>query len=532
MKIQHKRGKKKRPIPHFKNSPNFINQKKKRRAPRHASNESVGETPRDDDDDDDGADAADDLFGDASVLADGLGIDEDDEASLAPRAPVVTIMGHVDHGKTSLLDAIRSTRVTAGEAGGITQHIGAYSVETSAGPRVTFVDTPGHAAFSQMRERGANVTDIVILVVAADDGVKDQTKDSIAAARQANAPIVVAINKCDKPEADVARVQGELMGFELVAEELGGDTLMCPVSATEGTGLDELLDKVLLQADVLELKANVERDATGAVLEARVEKGLGTVATTLVQRGTLRVGDVFVAGAAWGKVRAARRATRAGERRGEARARARDGRGRGGVARRPRAAAPERAPPPAPPPLARAGARDPRRRGEARRGRGSEQPRPGHGLGEGPHAEGGRPAAGPSTRRRAPARARRTAPTARANLLSRIFLRIVVGPPPRARSQGRRVGAAGAQAHRRARQHRAGARGRGDGGHAHGDARGAVRGRGDGRGRGHDRGRGRAQGEARAQRRREGRRAGRSRAHYDYYDCDDDDDYDDDHGDD
>eukprot|EP00957_Ditylum_brightwellii_P009022 681949-Ditylum_brightwellii.AAC.1 len=257
---------------------------------------SDGEEDYDDDYDDDELD-------EDSALAVGFAIDEDDPEDLLPRAPVVTIMGHVDHGKTSLLDAIRNTRVTAGEAGGITQHIGAYQVEHNGSP-ITFIDTPGHAAFTDMRERGANITDIVILVVAADDGVKQQTADSIACARQAGVPLVVAINKCDLETADVGRVKADLTGYDVLTEDLGGDVLHAEVSAKEGTNLDDLLSKVMLQAELQDLKANPNRDATGVVVEARVEKGLGTVATTLIQKGTLKVGDAFVAGETSGRVRA------------------------------------------------------------------------------------------------------------------------------------------------------------------------------------------------------------------------------------
>ena len=233
----------------------------------------------------------------------GVALDEDDPDTLMPRPPVVTIMGHVDHGKTSLLDAIRNTRVTAGEAGGITQHIAAYQAEHE-GSTITFIDTPGHAAFTDMRERGANTADMIILVVAADDSVKQQTADSIACARQAEVPLIVAVNKIDLEAADPNRVLADLAGYEILTEDLGGEVLCSQISAKEGTGLDDLLSKVMLQAEVLDLKANPDRDAHGVVLEARVEKGLGTVATTLIQRGTVRVGDSFVAGEAAGKVRA------------------------------------------------------------------------------------------------------------------------------------------------------------------------------------------------------------------------------------
>ncbi len=233
---------------------------------------------------------------------------EDDQQGEQPedlvlRAPVVTVMGHVDHGKTSLLDAIRKTRVAAGEAGGITQHIGAYHVEVNS-KRVVFIDTPGHAAFTMMRARGAQVTDIVILVVAADDGVMPQTKEAIDHARAAGVPIIVAINKVDKPEADVQRVKQQLTEFELIAEDWGGDTIMVEVSAIQGTNLDLLLEMILLVADVAELKANPERAGSGVVLEARLDKGRGAVATILVQNGTLAVGDSFIAGTSLGKVRA------------------------------------------------------------------------------------------------------------------------------------------------------------------------------------------------------------------------------------
>lgn len=235
----------------------------------------------------------------------GVLVREDDRPEdLHPRAPVVTVMGHVDHGKTSLLDALRRTDVVAGEAGGITQHIGAYQVELASGDRMTFLDTPGHEAFTAMRARGAKVTDLVILVVAADDGIMPQTVEAINHARAADVPIIVAINKIDKPEADADKVKNALMQHELVPEDYGGDIMCVPVSAVEGTGLDELQEAILLQAEVLELKANPQREASGIVIEARVDKGRGTVATLLIQRGTLRVGDIVVAGASYGKVRA------------------------------------------------------------------------------------------------------------------------------------------------------------------------------------------------------------------------------------
>ena len=237
-----------------------------------------------------------------SALSVGFAVDEDDPDDLKPRPPVVTIMGHVDHGKTTLLDAIRNTKVTAGEAGGITQHIAAYQVDHH-GNMITFIDTPGHAAFTDMRERGANITDIVILVVAADDGVKQQTADSIACARQAGVPLIVAINKMDLETADPSRVLSDLTSYDILTEDLGGDILSSQISAKASTNLDDLLDKVMMQAELQNLQSNPDRNAQGIVVEARVERGLGPIATTLIQKGTIQVGDYFVAGSKYGKVR-------------------------------------------------------------------------------------------------------------------------------------------------------------------------------------------------------------------------------------
>jgi translation initiation factor IF-2 len=229
---------------------------------------------------------------------------EDTDQNLQPRAPVVTIMGHVDHGKTSLLDAIRHANVASGEAGGITQHIGAYQISTDKGQKITFIDTPGHAAFTAMRARGAKVTDIVVLVVAADDGVMPQTIEAINHAKAASVPIIVAINKIDKPQADPNRVRTELLQHEIVVESMSGDTLEVSVSALKRTNLDKLLEAIALQAELLDLKANPDRLADGFVIEAKLERGRGPVGTLLVQRGTIRVGDIIVAGSSWGRVRA------------------------------------------------------------------------------------------------------------------------------------------------------------------------------------------------------------------------------------
>ncbi|MBL6781528.1 MAG: translation initiation factor IF-2 [Alphaproteobacteria bacterium] len=230
--------------------------------------------------------------------------DEDDPATLRPRPPVVTIMGHVDHGKTSLLDAIRSTDVALGESGGITQHIGAYQVRTAADNRITFIDTPGHEAFTEMRMRGATITDIVILVVAADDGVMEQTIEAISHAKAAGCPVIIAVNKCDKPEADPQRVRNELLKHEIVTEDFGGDVLCVDVSAHTKAGLDKLEEAIMLQAELLELKANPDRAAEAAVIEAKVERGRGSVASVLILKGTLEIGQVFVVGAETGRVRA------------------------------------------------------------------------------------------------------------------------------------------------------------------------------------------------------------------------------------
>ena len=227
-----------------------------------------------------------------------------DNKNLKLRSPIVTVMGHVDHGKTSLLDSLRNTNIVAQEHGGITQHIGAYKVKTEKGKSITFIDTPGHAAFTEMRARGSKVTDIVVLVVAADDGVKPQTIEAIKHAKAAKVPIIVAINKCDLPAADPQKIKNELLQYELIAEELSGDTLFTEVSATTKKNLDKLKENITLQSDLLDLKANFEGSATGVILESRIDKGKGPVSTVLVISGNLEKGNYFVSGNTWGKIRA------------------------------------------------------------------------------------------------------------------------------------------------------------------------------------------------------------------------------------
>ena len=230
--------------------------------------------------------------------------DSVDESKLYPRPPIVTIMGHVDHGKTSLLDALRSTNVVSGEHGGITQHIGAYQVYNEDKKLITFIDTPGHAAFTEMRARGSRVTDIVILVIAADDGVKPQTVEAIQHAKAANVPIIVAINKSDLPNSQIGKIKDELMRYELIAESLGGETLFVEVSAKNKTNLDKLKETILLQSEILDLKAENTGNSKGIVLEAKIDKGKGPVSTILITSGNLKKGDFFVCGNTWGKIRA------------------------------------------------------------------------------------------------------------------------------------------------------------------------------------------------------------------------------------
>jgi translation initiation factor IF-2 len=234
----------------------------------------------------------------------GLQVEQELEENTEPRAPVVTIMGHVDHGKTSLLDALRKTDIVTGEAGGITQHIGAYQINSQSGEKITFLDTPGHEAFTEMRARGATVTDLIILVVSADDGIKQQTVEAIQHAKAAQSPMIVAVNKIDLPDADPSKVQTELLQHEVIVEELGGEVMQVHVSAKTGEGLEKLQEAILLQSEILELKSNPNRTAAGTIVESKVERGKGSVATVLVQHGTLKIGDIFVAGAEWGRVRA------------------------------------------------------------------------------------------------------------------------------------------------------------------------------------------------------------------------------------
>ena len=239
---------------------------------------------------------------DETDLEEELKENDDDEASLVSRPPVVTIMGHVDHGKTTLLDTIRKSRVTAGEFGGITQHIGAYQVSVK-GKKITFLDTPGHEAFTAMRARGAQITDIVIIVVAADDGVMPQTKEAIDHANAAGAPIIIAVNKIDKPDINLDRIYGELADNGVMPEEWGGDTMFCQISAKVGTGVNDLLESVIILSEIEDYKANPDRLATGTVIEAKLDKGRGPVATLLVQKGTLHASDIVVVGSSYGRVR-------------------------------------------------------------------------------------------------------------------------------------------------------------------------------------------------------------------------------------
>ncbi len=231
-------------------------------------------------------------------------IDSQNKKNLKPRCPIVTVMGHVDHGKTSLLDALRKTNVVEGEHGGITQHIGAYKIKTEEGKYITFIDTPGHAAFTEMRARGSKVTDIVVLVVAADDGVKPQTVEAIKHAKAAKVPIIVAVNKCDLPGADPQKVKNDLLQYELIAEELSGETLFAEVSATTKKNLDKLKESIILQSELLDLNVDYDANASGVILESRIDKGKGPVSTVLVTSGSLKKGDFFVSGTTWGKIRA------------------------------------------------------------------------------------------------------------------------------------------------------------------------------------------------------------------------------------
>ena len=226
------------------------------------------------------------------------------QGDIKTRPPVVTIMGHVDHGKTSLLDALRDTDVVSGEFGGITQHIGAYQVTTENKKTITFIDTPGHAAFTEMRARGSKITDIVVLVVAADDGIKPQTVEAIKHAKAAKVPIIVAINKCDLPEKNISKIKNEMMQYELIAEDLSGDTLFVEVSALKKINLDKLKENILLQSELLDLKASYSERAKGVVIESKIDKGKGPVSTVLISNGKLRRGDFFICGDTWGKIRA------------------------------------------------------------------------------------------------------------------------------------------------------------------------------------------------------------------------------------